>query len=127
MTSLAAAIFVGLTAAIHIAILVVEMFFWTRPEVYGRLNLGLDERQALAVKPIVQNVGLYNGFIAAGLIWGLFPGPMAFPIRMFFLSCVIIAGMFGAATLKRATTLALQSLPATIALALTYFSHTMPQ
>ena len=127
MASLTAAIFVGLTAAIHVAISVVEMFLWTRPEVYRRLELGLDQDQARAIKPIVQNVGLYNAFLVAGLIWGLFAGQMAFPIRVFFLSCVIIAGIFGALTLKKSTTLVLQSLPATIALVLTYLSRSMPE
>ncbi len=121
-----ATFFVGLTAAIHVAIAAVEMFLWTRPEVYQRLELGFDEAQARAVAPIVKNVGLYNGFLAAGLIWGLFAGRIAFPIRVFFLSCVIIAGIFGAITLPKPTTLFLQSLPAAIALALTYLSRPRP-
>ena len=116
-----AAFFVGLNAAIHIAIAAVEMFFWTRPEIYTRLNLGLDSSQARAVEPIVQNVGLYNGFLAAGLIWGLSAGRMAFPVRVFFLSCVIIAGIFGAFTVKL-TTLVIQTLPGSIALVLTYLA-----
>ncbi len=122
-----AAFFVGLNAAIHVAISVVEMFFWTRPEVYQRLFPDFDETQARVIEPIVQNVGLYNGFIAAGLIWGLFARRMAFSIRVFFLSCVIIAGIFGALTLKKPTTLALQSLPATIALVLAYVSRSKPE
>ena len=118
-----AAFFVGLNAAIHVAISVVEMFFWTRPEVYQRLYPDFDEAQARAIEPIVQNVGLYNGFIAAGLIWGLFVRRMAFPIRVFFLSCVIIAGIVGALTFRKPTTLALQSLPAFVGLVLTYSSR----
>jgi putative membrane protein len=121
-----AAFFVGLTAAIHICIAAVEMFLWTRPGVYQRLELGIDEEQARAIEPIVQNVGLYNGFLAAGLIWGLFAGRMAVPIRVFFLICVFIAGIFGALTLKKPTTLALQSVPAAVALALTYVSRPRP-
>ncbi len=121
-----AAFFVGLNAAIHVAISVVEMFFWTRPEVYTRLFPDFDETQARATEPIVQNVGLYNGFLAAGLIWGLFARRMAFPIRVFFLSCVIIAGIYGALTLKKPTTLALQSLPGAVGLVLTYLSRPRP-
>jgi putative membrane protein len=118
-----AALFVGLTALIHIAITVVEMVLWTSPKVYERLELGLDQEEARKVAPIVKNVGLYNGFLVAGLVWGLFPGEIAFPIRVFFLSCVIIAGIFGALTLPKPTTLVLQSLPATIALVLTYLAR----
>ena len=103
-----ATIFVALNAATHVAISIVEMFFFTRPWVYKRLEMGLDEAQARTIEPIVQNVGLYNGFLAAGLIWGLSTSRMAFPIRVFFLSCVIIAGIFGALTLKTPTTLAIQ-------------------
>jgi putative membrane protein len=116
-------VFVGLTALIHVVITSVEMFFWTSPKVYERLDLGLDEVQARKVAPIVKNVGLYNGFLVAGLVWGLFPGEIAFPIRVFFLSCVIIAGIFGAITLPKPTTLFLQSLPAAIALGLTYLAR----
>ena len=67
-----------------------------------------------------KNVGLYNGFLAAGLIWGLFPGQMAFPIGVFSPVVLIIAGVFGAITLPKPTTLFIQSLPAAIAFALTY-------
>ncbi len=120
-----AAFFVGLTAAIQAGISAVEMFLWTRPEVYGRLDLGLDQTQARMIEPIVQNAGLYNVFLAAGLIWGLLARRTAFPIRVFFLSCVIIAGIFAAITLKP-TTLALQSLPGAVALVLTYLSGPRP-
>jgi putative membrane protein len=116
-------LFVGLTALIHVVITTIEMFFWTNPKVYQRLDLGLDEPEARKVAPIVKNVGLYNGFLAAGLIWGLFPGPTAFPVRAFFLSCVIIAGIFGAVTLPKSTTLFIQTLPAALALALTYLAR----
>jgi putative membrane protein len=125
MTRLAA-FCVGLTAAIHVVISAVQMFLWTRPEVYGRLDLRLNEAEALKVAPIVQNVGLYNGFLAAGLIWGIFAGRIAFTIRVFFLSCVIIAGIFGAITLPKPTTLFLQSLPAAIALVLCYLAPKAP-
>jgi len=119
------AFFIGLTAALHVGISAVEMFLWTRPWIYQRLDLGLDDLQARTVAPIVQNAGLYNGFLAAGLIWGLFATRNAFAIRVFFLCCVIIAGIFGAITLKP-TTLVIQSLPAAIALTLAYLSRTGP-
>ena len=118
-------LFVGLTALIHVVITGVEMFLWTSPKVYERVGFGFDQALARRVAPIVKNVGLYNGFLAAGLIWGLFPGQMAFPIRVFFLSCVIIAGVFGAITLPKPTTLFIQSLPAAIALALTYLARSI--
>jgi putative membrane protein len=117
-----AAFFVGLTAAFQLVISTVEMFFWSYPKIYERLDLGLNQTQARTVEPIVQNAGLYNAFLAAGLIWGLFGGRMAFPIRVFFLSCVIIAGIFGAVTLKP-TTLVIQSLPAALALVFSYLSR----
>jgi putative membrane protein len=115
-------VFVGITAALHVVISAVEMFLWPRPWVYQRLDLGLDDMQARTIAPIVQNAGLYNGFLAAGLIWGLFPGRNAFAVRVFFLSCVIIAGVFGAVTLKPMI-LALQSLPGAISLALTWLAR----
>ncbi len=113
--------FIELTAAIQVVISGVEMFLWTRPAIYQRLELGLDDLQARTVAPIVQNAGLYNGFLAAGLVWGLFAAGDAYAIRVFFLCCVIIAGIFGAITLKP-TTLVIQSLPAAIALILAYLS-----
>ena len=117
--------FIGLTAAIQLAISGVEMFLWTKPAVYDRLELGLNDLQAHAVEPIVQNAGLYNAFLAAGLIWGLFDTRNAFATRAFFLCCVIIAGIFGAITLKP-TTLVIQSLPAAIALTLAFMSPPDP-
>lgn len=104
---------VAFVAFVHIVILVVEMFLWKNPLVYERLGFTIDVANQVA--PIVKNAGLYNGFIAAGLIWGAFTKSDFLSIRVFFLVCVVIAGIFGALTL-RPTTLVLQTLPASIAL-----------
>ncbi|MEH2281449.1 MAG: DUF1304 domain-containing protein [Nostoc sp.] len=108
-----ATITVTFVAFVHILISIVEMFFWKNPVVYQRFGFTADV--ASQVAPIVKNAGLYNGFIAAGLIWGAFTKSDFLSIRVFFLVCVVIAGIFGALTLKR-TTLVLQTLPASIAL-----------
>ncbi|MGF1934015.1 MAG: DUF1304 domain-containing protein [Nostoc sp. ChiQUE02] len=108
-----ATIAIAFVAFIHIVISVVEMFLWKNPVVHQRLGFTADI--ASQVAPIVKNAGLYNGFIAAGLIWGAFTKSDVLSIRVFFLVCVVIAGIFGALTLKR-TTLVLQTLPASIAL-----------
>jgi putative membrane protein len=118
-----AAVALALVAAIHFGISAVEMFFWLNPAVHHRLGFSAD--QASKAHPIVMNAGLYNGFIAAGLLWGALGGGGSFPIRVFFLACVVIAGLFGAATLPSTTssiptTLWLQTLPGLIALALVW-------
>lgn len=112
-------LFVGFVALVHIMILVVEMFFWKEPVIHQRLGFTLEE--ALKVAPIVANAGLYNGFLAAGLIWGLVSGKNGDAIKVFFLACVIIAGIFGAATLTR-TPLLIQTAPGAIALSLLWIS-----
>ena len=104
---------VAVVAVIHIAISVVEIFFWKTPLIHQRLDFTTE--LADKVYPIVQNAGLYNSFIAAGLIWGAFAKRDVRAIRVFFLACVVIAGIFGALTLKE-TTLVLQTLPASVAL-----------
>ncbi|WP_334977366.1 DUF1304 domain-containing protein [Nostoc sp.] len=109
-----------IVAAVHIAISVVEIFFWENPLVYQKLDFTAEI--ASKVTPIVQNAGLYNSFIAAGLIWRAFAKSNSLEIRIFFLVCVIIAGVFGALTLKW-TTLVLQTLPAFVALALVWLAH----
>ncbi|MEP0870034.1 DUF1304 domain-containing protein [Trichocoleus desertorum AS-A10] len=111
-------IVVAIVGFIHIAISVVEMFFWQTPSVYGRLGFSADI--ASQVAPIVNNAGLYNAFLAAGLLWGAFEQNISIPI--FFLACVIVAGLYGAVTLKP-TTLVLQTLPATIALIIVWLAH----
>jgi putative membrane protein len=113
-------LFVVIVVLVHILILVVEMFFWKEPVIYQRL--GFTPEEAIKVAPIVANAGLYNGFIAAGLIWGLISGKNGDAIKIFFLGCVIIAGIFGAATLTR-TPLLIQTAPGAIALLLVWISR----
>jgi putative membrane protein len=107
-------ILVALVAALHIGFLVLEMFLWTTP--FGLRTFNLTPEFAAASAPLAANQGLYNGFLAAGLVWGLFAREAAFSIKVFFLACVIVAGVFGAATAK-VTILFIQALPAVLALA----------
>jgi putative membrane protein len=113
MTPKTANVLVAVVALVHVAIAVVEMLFWNQPFAHEGLHYNAEE--ALKVAPIVANAGLYNGFLAAGLIWGLRSSRDATSIKVFFLTCVIIAGIFGAVTLKW-TTLVLQTLPGAVAL-----------
>ena len=110
---------VVIVVLVHIILLVVEMFFWKQPVIHERLGFTLEE--AIKVAPIVANAGLYNGFLAGGLIWGLMSGKTGDAIKIFFLACVIIAGIFGAATLTR-TPLLIQTAPGAIALFLLLIS-----
>ena len=112
-------LFVVIVALVHIIIFVVEMFFWKQPVIHDRLGFTLEE--AIKVAPIVANAGLYNGFLAAGLIWGLVSGRTGDAIKIFFLACVIIAGIFGAVTLTW-TPLLIQTAPGAIALFLVWIS-----
>ena len=107
--------FVALVAFLHACFLVLEMFLWSKP--LGRRIFGLSPEVMAASAILAANQGLYNGFLAAGLIWGLWQGADGFGIKVFFLVCVIAAGLFGAATAKR-TILWTQALPGAIALAL---------
>ena len=112
---LAANIFVGLVAAIHLYILVLEMFLWDKPR--GLKAFGLTPEFAAASKTLAANQGLYNGFLAAGLLWGLWLGASGGPVKIFFLLCVIVAGVYGALTANRKI-LFVQAIPAALALAL---------
>jgi putative membrane protein len=112
---LAATIVTALVALLHVWFLVLEMFLWTKP--YGRRAFGLTEEKAKATKSLAANQGLYNGFLAAGLGWALVLGADGDAIRMFFLGCIVIAGVFGAATASRKI-LYVQALPAVLAIAL---------
>jgi len=112
---IAADVAVVLIAAIHVYILVLEMFFWKKP--LGRRAFGLRPEFAEATARLAANQGLYNGFLAAGLFWGVSLGEAGFPIKIFFLLCVIIAGVFGAVTASRKI-LWVQAVPGLIALAL---------
>ena len=114
--STAANVMVGLVALLHLYFLVLEMFLWTKPR--GMRVFGTTPEYAAASKTLAANQGLYNGFLAAGLIWGFFAGD---PVKVFFLACVIVAGAFGAATVNLRI-LWVQALPAAIALALVLIS-----
>ncbi|MFI6849299.1 DUF1304 domain-containing protein [Kitasatospora sp. NBC_00085] len=106
---------VALVAALHGYILVLEMFLWERAP--GRGLSGFDAPMAKATAPLAANQGLYNGFLAAGLVWGLVADdPTGFRVQVFFLSCVVVAGLYGAATANRRILFA-QALPGTLALA----------
>jgi len=110
---------VALVALLHIYFLVLEMFLWDKPR--GRRIFGLTPEFAAATKSLAANQGLYNGFLAAGLIWGLALGADGHAIKIFFLACVIVAGEFGAVTASRKI-LWVQALPGAVALALVLFS-----
>jgi putative membrane protein len=112
-------LFVAIVVLVEIILCIAEIFFWKEPIIHQRLGYTLEE--ALKVAPIVANAGLYNGFLAAGLIWGLVSGKTGDAIKIFFLACVIIAGIFGAATLTR-TPLLIQTAPGAIALFLLLIS-----
>jgi putative membrane protein len=106
-------VLIALIAAAHLWFLVLEMFLWTRP--FGRKTFGMTEEQAAATASLAQNQGLYNGFLAAGLVWSLFvPGPAT---KTFFLACVAVAGLYGAYSTGRRPILVLQFAPAAVALA----------
>ena len=114
---LAAEIAVALVALLHVYALVLEMFLWDTP--YGRRVFRLTPEQAAASKVLAANQGLYNGFLAAGLFWGLWLGSQ--PVQAFFLLCVIAAGVFGGFTANRRIFL-MQALPGAVALGLLLFS-----
>lgn len=95
------------------------MFLWDKP--YGRKTFGLTAEYAAASKTLAANQGLYNGFLAAGLAWGLLLGAAGASVKIFFLACVIVAGVYGAITVSRRI-LWVQALPAAIALVLLLIS-----
>lgn len=106
-------IFIALVAAIHVYILVLEMFLWDTKT--GRRAFNLSTDFARDSRVLAANQGLYNGFLAAGLLWGLWLGDAGFQFKLFFLVCVLIAGVFGAVTASKKI-LYVQALPALIAL-----------
>jgi len=110
-------ILVALVAALHVYFLVLEMFLWTKP--LGLRTFRQSPEKAADSAVLAANQGLYNGFLAAGLVWGLVQGvpAFAFQIKIFFLICVIAAGIYGAVTVSRRI-LFVQALPAAIALIL---------
>jgi len=106
---------VGLVALLHVYILVLEMFLWDKP--FGLRAFGQTPEVAKASKVLAANQGLYNGFLAAGLFWGLSLGAGGTAVKVFFLGCVLAAGLFGGMTAHRRILL-FQAIPAAIGLVL---------
>jgi len=103
-------ILIVIVALLHFFFLYLEMFLWDKPR--GMKSFNLTEDFAKQSKRLAMNQGLYNGFLAAGLLWGLFAGD---PVKIFFLSCVVIAGIFGAFTVSKRI-FYIQAVPAIVAL-----------
>jgi putative membrane protein len=108
--NLLANILVALVALLHLGFLYLEMFLWDKPR--GLRTFNMTAEVAKQSKTLAMNQGLYNGFLAAGLIWGLFAGDS---VKIFFLSCVIIAGIFGAMTVSKRI-FYIQAIPAILGL-----------
>ena len=104
---------VALIAALHLYILVLEMFLWEAPRT--RAVFGTSAEFAAASKVLAGNQGLYNGFLAAGLVWALWLGAEGRGVALFFLACVLVAGIYGAATASRRILL-VQALPSALAI-----------
>jgi putative membrane protein len=118
---IAATVMVTIVAALHVYFLALEMFLWRKP--FGRRTFRMTQEVADSSAVLAANQGLYNGFLAAGLVWaligyGIVPGRA---ILTFFLACIIVAGLYGGATVNRRIVL-VQSIPAAIALALVWLS-----
>ncbi|MBA4137196.1 MAG: DUF1304 domain-containing protein [Opitutus sp.] len=116
----AATLSVALVALLHLYFLVLEMFLWNTP--YGRRVFGLTPERAAASHSLAKNQGLYNGFLAAGLVWGLARGASGADVKLFFLGCVVVAGVFGAATANRKI-LFVQALPGAVAFVLVWLTR----
>jgi putative membrane protein len=118
--SIVAKILVALIALEHVYFLVLEMFLWTKPRT--RAAFGMSAEQAEATKVLAANQGLYNGFLAAGLIWALTESYLfALPLSLFFLLCVLIAGLYGGFSANRRIWL-IQALPAAVAMLAVWFT-----
>ena len=115
-----ATVLVALVAIEHLYILVLEMFLWTKPA--GLRAFGLTPEFAEQTAVLAANQGLYNGFLAAGLIWSLLRKDDGIPVRIFFLVCIIVAGVFGAITAKPSI-LYVQAAPALVALVVTFLAR----
>jgi putative membrane protein len=112
-----ASVLIALVALLHLYFLVLEMFLWDKPA--GLKAFGNSPQRAADTKILAANQGLYNGFLAAGLLWGLVQGAAGGSFKVFFLLCVIVAGVYGAATASRKI-LYVQALPGVVALAALY-------
>jgi len=117
--TLIANIIVTLVALLHVYFLVLEMFMWDKP--LGLKTFRMTPEKAEITKVLAANQGLYNGFLAAGLVWGLSLGEAGVSIKLFFLGCVIVAGVYGAITVGRKI-LFIQAMPAMVALMLILLS-----
>jgi putative membrane protein len=111
-------ILIGIIAILHFGFLVLEMFLWNKP--FGMKTFNLTRETAEASATLAANQGLYNGFLAAGLIWGLWSGMTS--VKIFFLACIVLAGAFGGLTAKRSI-IYIQGLPALIGLILTLLAR----
>jgi putative membrane protein len=115
--TIVANILVGFVALLHIGFLVLEMFLWDHP--FGRKTFKMTPEYSKASASLAANQGLYNGFLTAGLIWGLTTGDFA--TKAFFLICVVVAGVYGGFTAKRSI-LYVQALPGLLALVFLYLA-----
>jgi putative membrane protein len=120
MINIAAQVAVLVVALLHLYFMVLEMFLWTGP--VGRRIFRLTPEFAQQSAGLAKNQGLYNGFLAAGLVWSVVAGAISFPLKLFFLSCVIIAGIFGAATVNRRIFF-VQALPGLVAMILVHLAR----
>jgi putative membrane protein len=117
--SIAATAVVVLVGLLHVYFLVLEMFLWEKPA--GLRAFRMTKEMAASSRVLAANQGLYNGFLAAGLFWGAWLGAAGTHIKLFFLGCVLVAGLYGAATVSRKI-FYIQGLPAAIGLALVFLS-----
>ena len=108
-----ASVLIVLVALLHVYFMYLEMVAWDTPA--GRKAFGLTPEFSAASKALAMNQGLYNGFLVAGLVWGLWLGEAGFAVKVFFLACVLVAGLFGAATVG-IKILYVQAVPAALAL-----------
>jgi len=117
--SVVANIVVAFVGLLHVYFLVLEMFLWDKPA--GLRAFGQTQQAATASKVLAANQGLYNGFLAAGLFWGLILGTDGFGVKVFFLSCILIGGLYGGATASRKI-IFVQAIPGAIGLTLVLLS-----
>ena len=117
----ASTVFAALVALLHVYFLVLEMFLWTTP--YGMKTFQRTREEMEQTKVLAGNQGLYNGFLAAGLVWSLVAdAALVSPLRLFFFACVVVAGLYGAATASKKI-LFVQAVPAAIGLAVTLLAR----
>ena len=111
-------VLVVIVALLHVGFLALEMFFWDHP--FGRKRFRMTPEYSKASASLAANQGLYNGFLAAGLVWGLITGDAA--IKIFFLICILVAGVYGGLTTRR-TIFYVQALPGLLALLAVYLAR----